>query len=454
VLTSGETRRLTIGVVLAVTTFAFDSLSVTAAMPAVVRDLGGVRLYGAAFSAFMLANLFSLTVAGRVADRRGPQPVLAVGLACFAVGLVIAGLAPSMIIVVVGRAVQGLGAGTIGATAYVVIGRAFAPGARARVFAILSAAWIIPALVAPAVAGAVADHLHWRWVFLGLLPFPIIAAVLALPGLSALPPLEARSGLDARAEIRARARAGLALVTGTALVIAGFDVTNLFGAGILVVAGVALGAPALNRFLPPGTLRAVPILPAVVAVRALISWSFFGTDAFVPLAVTAVRDHSNFFAGLILTTSSLSWSAAAWVQAHWAERWSDRTVVPTGVALIGAGIVLTALVLLDDTWIGFAFLGWSLAGAGMGLAFNATSVAALAEAAPGEEGVTSSSLQVADALGIALATGLGGGIVAAGARSGWSTTTALALVFALTLAAVPPGIAAARRLRATPSAAA
>ena len=67
-----ESRALAIGLVLAVTTYAFDELSIIAAMPKIVEDLGGVNLYGAAFSAFTLAMLLSLSVAGSIADRRGP----------------------------------------------------------------------------------------------------------------------------------------------------------------------------------------------------------------------------------------------------------------------------------------------------------------------------------------------------------------------------------------------
>jgi len=137
-----ESRALAIGLVLAVTTYAFDELSVIAAMPKVVDDLGGVSLYGAAFSAFTLAMLLSLSVAGSMSDRHGPRPVLVAGLSMFIAGLVIGGAAPSMPIVVVGRAVQGLAGGTIGSIAYVAIGRAFPEERRAAMFALLSGALI------------------------------------------------------------------------------------------------------------------------------------------------------------------------------------------------------------------------------------------------------------------------------------------------------------------------
>jgi MFS family permease len=399
----------------------------------------------------MLANLFGLALAGGVSDERGPQPVLAAGLACFALGLVVAGTATSMTTVVVGRAIQGLGAGSIGASAYVVIGRAFAPDERARMFALLSAAWVVPALVAPAAAGAIAEHLSWRWVFLGLLPFPAVAAVLALPPLAALKPVG--PPVAGHAALLARARAALQLVAATILFLVGLGSSQLVIGLPVAVLGAALGVAPLRRLLPPGSLRAAGVLPAVIAVRALLNWSFFGTDSFVPLAVTAVRGYTTTFAGLVLTSATLAWSGAAWLQARRAAIWGDRRAVRASLVLVGAGIALVALSLDVDVPIAVVFVGWTLGGAGMGIGFNVTSVIALGEAPAGEEGAISASLQLADALGIALSTGIGGSIVAAGARNDWADAPTLLAVFAVSGVAVIPAFFAAGRLRARPGAA-
>lgn len=428
---------------LAVTTFAFDSLSITAAMPAIVDDLGGVSLYGAAFSGFMLANIFSLVVSGSQADRHGPGPVLSVGLACFVAGLVIGGTAVTMPIVVLGRVVQGLGGGAIGSSAYVVIARGFPPDMRARMFAVLSAAWIVPALVAPGAAGALAEHASWRLVFLGLLPFPLVAGALALPAMGGLLAVDGGEGTP---PIRPRVVAALRLSVGTAVVVAGTQVEALVPAAGLVVAGIAVGAPPLGTLLPPGTLRALPVLPALVASRAALTWAFFGADAFVPLAITDVRGRGTLLAGLALTTSSLAWSATAWVQARISPRLTTRAMTRLGVGFVGLGLLISPLVLLQEMPIAIVFVGWSIAGAGMGFAYNATSVAAMDESPAGREGATGSSVQVADALGIALCTGIAGAIVGFGERTGWATSSALVPVFAITFAGAVGSFVAASRL--------
>ncbi|MBV9662766.1 MAG: MFS transporter, partial [Actinobacteria bacterium] len=112
-------RSLTVGLVLTITLVASEALAVATILPDVRDDLGGIRLYGWVYSAFMLSSLVGIVAAGRAADRKGPAAPYAVGLVLFAAGLVVGGLAPSMPVLVAGRALQGLGAGAVPAVAYV-----------------------------------------------------------------------------------------------------------------------------------------------------------------------------------------------------------------------------------------------------------------------------------------------------------------------------------------------
>src|SRR5215216_2149513 len=73
-------RRLTLGLMLMVISIAFEALAVAATLPVTVRELGGLGLYGWAFSAFMLANLIGITLAGSQADQHGPVQPLVIGV--------------------------------------------------------------------------------------------------------------------------------------------------------------------------------------------------------------------------------------------------------------------------------------------------------------------------------------------------------------------------------------
>src|SRR5215471_7888667 len=182
-LWSRQRRALTTGLVLTITFIASEALAVITIMPVVAKDLRGLSLYGWVFSAFMLGNVIGIVTAGRQADRYGPARPFIGGLVLFGVGLAIAGLAPTMLVLVGGRALQGIGAGAVPAVAYVAIGRSLPESLQARMMAVLSTAWVVPGLVGPAISAAVASLIGWRWVFLGLLPVVAVTGSMALPAL-------------------------------------------------------------------------------------------------------------------------------------------------------------------------------------------------------------------------------------------------------------------------------
>ena len=152
-------RRLTVALVLTITLVAFESLAIATVMPVVSDDLGGLGLYGWVFSGFFLGSLLGIVLAGRAADRRGTRLPFAVGLALFAAGLIVGGAAQSMPMLVAGRVAQGMGAGVIPAVAYTSVGRAYPASLRPRVFAVFSSAWVIPGVIGPAAASALAGWL-------------------------------------------------------------------------------------------------------------------------------------------------------------------------------------------------------------------------------------------------------------------------------------------------------
>ena len=412
----GDRRPLTIGIVLLITLVGFEALAAATAFPVVLHELGHVNLYGWTFSAFLLANLIGITVAGQQADRYGPRRPLLAGAVLFAIGLVIVGAAPSMLVVVGGRFVQGLGAGALPAVVYVVIGRAYPASARPKMFATLSSAWVLPSLG--------------------------VALALSLPALGAL---DREATGDDDGEARSRASIAARLAFGAGLVLAGLG-TGSFVALPLIAVGAVRAAPALRRLVPTGTLRAAPGVPAAIAVRGLLTFPFFGADAFLPLMLTSVRHLSPTRAGLALTVSGLSWTLGSWIQARGASRVTIRRFGVVGISLVVVGIAGIALALSSAVPAAVAWLAWGVGGLGMGMAYSMPSLVVLGDAPPDEVGAMTASLQLTDTLGMALGTGVGGSIVAFGAASGWARSTSIGLVDALMVAVGLVAVVAARRL--------
>ena len=170
-------RALTIAGVTLVAVEAFEQVAVSTAMPTVAAALGGLSQYALAFGVPAAAGILGMVWAGIWSDRRGPVGALATGWLLFVVGLLISGSAQSMTMLICGRALQGLGTGLTTVALYVVVARTYPERLRPRVFSAYAAAWVLPALIGPAIAGYLVVHVGWRWVFLSV-PFVAFAAAL------------------------------------------------------------------------------------------------------------------------------------------------------------------------------------------------------------------------------------------------------------------------------------
>jgi MFS family permease len=279
--------------------------------------------------------------------------------------------------------------------------------------AVLSTAWVVPGLAGPAISAEVARLFGWRWVFLGLLPVVAIAGSIAVPALVRLGPP------PASAVRKHRLTDGLLTAAGTTMLLAGLSLAAGSGAILpglaLIAGGAAAGLPALRRLVPAGTLTGRPGLPATIASRGLLTFTFFGADAYVTLAITAVRHRSPVVAGLAVTGATVAWTAGAWVQARLNDVWEGRRLVRTGLVIILAGIGGMVLVLQPAVPVAVGLTAWTVAGLGMGLAYAPLSLMMLQKAQPGQEGQASASLNLADVLGTAIGIGAGGAAVAAAA---------------------------------------
>ena len=397
-----------------VTITAFEGLAVPTVLPDTLGEFGPsvLPLYGWAFAGFFLAQLVGIAVAGLEADRRGATPPLLVGSFLFAAGLLVSGLADGMGWVVAGRVIQGLGAGAIYAIVYVIIGRGYDTAAQPRMIAIISSAWVLPGLLGPALAGYVAQEASWRWTFLALVPWLPLSALLLAGPLSRLP----RARPDPAAPgSRAVVSDALRLAAGVGLGLGALTIGNPWLAVGMVVAGPAIAYRPLRRLLPAGALTAEPGRGAAVAVLALLSVTFLGAEAFVPLAVASVRHAGTVVGGLALTAAAVTWATGAWLQARFAARGSRTWLLVAGAILIGVGIGVEAAIPISSLPVWLAAAGWAVAGLGMGLAYSTATLVVIETAQPGAEGAAATAAQLANTVGVAIGTGLAGAVVAFGA---------------------------------------
>jgi hypothetical protein len=345
-----------------------------------------------------------------------------------------------MVWVVIGRTLQGAGSGGLQPIAYMLVSRAFPAERQPKMFAILSAGWVLPSLFAPAFSGWVVDAFGWRWVFLGIIPFALIVATLSVRPMRTFGPSAPGSTGPSRVPQAVAAAVGVgAFATGVQL-------SNPVAAAVVSVAGAAVAVRALRGLLPAGIIRARLGFPSIVACRILATAAFLGADSFIPLAAARVHGVRPLVQGFVIIGAALAWTGGQWVRAHRPIERPDLAV-RNGFLVLALGIALVVPVLWPGWPLWATFLGWAVGGYGMGLLFNPTTVTAMGYATPGTEGRVSSQLTLGDALGFSLMGAFGGGSVALADHTSVTIRGALGVNFALAGCVAVVGAFAARRIR-------
>lgn len=400
-------RAMTIGVLALISVLAFEAMAVTTAMPVVADKLNGLHYFPLAFGGAMAASMVGMVHAGEQSDRVGPAVPLWWGLIWFLLGLLIAGAAQEMLAVVLGRTVMGLGVGMQSVALYACVGRAYPNRLHARIFGLFAAAWIIPALIGPLLAGLIVEGWGWRWVF-WIAPLAVLPCVLLLaPGLRELPPPDAAVG-DRQASRRRLWLALSAALAATAVHQFSQDHTVLAWtlAALALLAMTVLGA----RLLPPGVLRMRRGLPSVIALRGLVAAAFATTEIYIPLLLNQQRGYSATEAGLVLTAGALSWSLGSWWQARLPEDVDRGPKIALGMAVMAVGITLVAAMVAPPVPVAVGVFGLILTGLGIGMVFPQLSVLTLQLAPQRGQGQSVSALQICDALATTAAVAVGGAL--------------------------------------------
>jgi MFS family permease len=426
-LSTAEARRiwlLTVGAVALVSLIAFESLAVSTVMPAVAAALDGLPLYALGFGATVATSVVGMAVSGAWADARGPRRPILAAVALFTAGLVLAGLAPTMTVFVAARALQGLGGGMLIVALYAMLGTSVPEAARPKVLAAFSAAWVVPGLVGPSLAGLMLHLWGWRSVFLLVPAVAVPGAVLTLvtvrdraPDAGVTPdgapddaPDEAPAPGRGAGVGRRIALATVAGLGATVLQLAGSRDSAAWRAGA-VLALVVVGTAAV-RMLPAGTFRLVRGVPSVVALRGLIAAGFAAGETFIPLVLVREHGWSPTRAGLALTVGAVTWAAFSFRQGRVPEVDRRYGFARTGSVSVAVGLVVALTCALPGAPGWLAVLAWAFAGAGMGLAYASTSLLTLHLAAPERRGEASADLTTSEALTTAVALAAAGAVFA------------------------------------------
>ena len=433
---TGARGRLTTGLLILEAIVAIEIMIVATILPAVEDDLQGLELYGWTFAALTLASFGAVPISGKLTDRLGPGVVFAGAIAIYGVGLVMAATAPTMLVLVIARFVQGIGGGGLYVVSLATVAKTYPERIRPRVMALLASMWILPGLLGPTIGAVIAETVSWRWAFVAPLPLILFGTVLVMPAL--------RGVRVSQEESRLPVIASLVLMVGIGVFLGGLTHLSVWSIALCVV-GLAVAIPALRRITPPGTLTARAGTPAASAAAFLASVAFFATDGFVTLMLTETRGLSIGVAGIVLTTASIAWAAGSWWQSRVIGRWGARVMVAIGGTLIGTGSAIVAIGLLDVP-VAVPYVGWTIGALGMGIVFPAIPLSVMSEVEEGREAGELSSTILMDYLGVGIGAGLGGASVALADAGTLTIHEGLAGAFGVGVLAAVLLILVARRL--------
>jgi EmrB/QacA subfamily drug resistance transporter len=400
----------TVGVIAAMFLASIDGTIVSTAMPTIVGDLHGIDSYAWVFSAFLLAEIATIPLWGRLADMFGRKRIFLAGMALFMLGSILCGAAQSMTALVLFRAVQGLGAGCILPVAQTISADLYTMEQRARISAIYAGVFALSAVLGPFLGGLLTDELSWRWVF--YVNIPVGVAAMVLVAIVMVEPIQRlrRHQFDWAGVITLLGWTCLlvyALETGGRDEPWGsFQVVGAFTASaVLFVAFLVIERRAAEPLIPLDLFR-VPALRASTIVTAFLGMAMFGVLSFIPLYGRTVLHEDATGSGRILIPLMLAMMVGSAGGARLVLRLGFRVIVTAG----GVGVVMGTFLLtrLTAESSQLELSGYLVVlGFGMGLIFMSTSLAAQNSVTLPQMGVATGLVnftrQLGGAVGVALA---------------------------------------------------
>lgn len=385
---------------------AMEATVVATAMPTVVADLHGFDLYGWVGSIYMLASTVTIPLWGKLADLRGRKPVLLAGLGLFLLGSVTSGLSQSMLQLVVFRALQGIGAGSLQPVSLTIVGDLYSVEERAKVQGLFGAIWGTAGVAGPLLGGLIVHALSWRWVFYINVPFGLIAAAILVMMFNESARPDAERHLDwAGAALMSVAVMSLLLGVG------GRWPGLTLSLSLAATAGfIAIERRVAEPIVPPSLFANRAITVASVA-GTLMGVVMMSSLIFLPLYVQAVRGGSPTEAGSAVAPMLVGWPIAGTLSGRALARTGPRVFVRGGLALVALGTVATAMLLQRHASVLSLRVAMFVFGVGMGAANTALVVAVQESVGWGQRGVATASTMFFRSIGGAVSVGALGALL-------------------------------------------
>ncbi|MDO5736116.1 MAG: MDR family MFS transporter [Propionibacteriaceae bacterium] len=300
---SPQNRQVFIGLMIGMLVASISQTIVGPAMPRIVADLGGIDHYSWVATAAMLTSAVSVPIMGKMSDLYGRRLFYIGGLAVFMIGSIVSGFSVNFWMLIAGRAIQGLGMGTIMPLSQTIIGDIIPPRQRGKYQGFMGAVFGVTSVAGPLAGGVITDNLGWRWNFFSTIPLGIVALFFVIRFLK-LPHVQRKAVVDVWGIVTlapslvmillATSWGGTTYAWNSAVIISLFIV-----GGVGLVAFVLVELRAEEPLLPLRLFRNSVFTAANIAAFS-VSMVMFGATIYIPVYAQGVLGVSATESGLIL----------------------------------------------------------------------------------------------------------------------------------------------------------
>ncbi len=285
-------RSIVIGILLAMLLAALDQTIVATALPTIGRALGDAGQLPWVVTSYLLTSTAVTPLYGKLSDIHGRRLILLIGIGTFVLGSLACALAPSMTVLILARALQGLGGGGLISLAQTIVADVVAPRERGRYQGYIAGVFVTSSVAGPVLGGFFAEHLHWSMIFWINLPLGLVAFLMTNRVLRRLPRHERPHRLDLLGAV-------LMVLATTMLLLALSWGGQRYPWGSAPVVLLIVGSAAmwllfvLRLWTAMEPLLPLPVIlnPVVAAGTATACWAmgvFIGLSIYVPIYLQSV----------------------------------------------------------------------------------------------------------------------------------------------------------------------
>jgi EmrB/QacA subfamily drug resistance transporter len=380
----GKNRYVFWGLVITTLISALDANIMQTASPTIVKQLGGMNLFAWIFVVYMLASTVTVPLYGKLSDMYGRKKLLIIAVGLFTAGSILCGLANSMVMLIVFRGIQGLGAGGMIPLSMIIVGDLFTIEKRGKIQAVFSSIWAISSIVGPVLGSFFVEALTWRWIFFINIPIGIVTVLCLMPYQEKTE--FKKTHIDYKGFFLFGISITFLLLSTSVTHPIWYLVIGLIG----IIVFLFVERKETEPFLPVSLFKNKGILMTNLFML-FYCLSFFGTSNFIPLFLQE-GNMSIYKSGLILLSIALGWMFGSTPAGKWIIRFGYRILFIIGSFITTVSGLGLYLFINEISYLGL-FLILTVQGVAFGLLFAVGTIASQEFAESHIKGM-STSLQI------------------------------------------------------------